>query len=268
VNFEVTLLPMTESKSSLPWWPFLAADALFLALAALLLRQGHRPLLWWEAMLLIGCVAAGAGCGLLPFLRRNQDEQALAQARLLADALNQLQKIEEVAAQIVGATDQWREFRQQTEEVSASTKALAGSIAAEARAFSEFLQKANDSEKAHLRLEAEKLRRAETEWLQVVIHILDHVSALNLAARQSGQPGLMEQIGQFHNGCRDIARRVGLAPVTGREGEPFDPNLHQLKEKAAPVENAVVGETLAPGYTFQGKLVRRALVALKEPAGA
>ena len=245
----------------------MAADAIFLALAALLLGQGHKPLLWWEAWLLIACVAAGAVCGLYPLLQRNQDEQALAQARVLAEALNQIQKIDEVAAQIVGATNQWREFRQQTDEISASSKSLAGAIAAEARNFSEFLQKANDSEKSHLRLEAEKLRRAEVEWLQVVIHILDHVSGLYQAARQSGQPALIEQLGQFHNGCRDIARRVGLAPLTGREGEPFDPNLHQLKEKAAPAENAAVAETLAPGYTFQGKLVRRALVALKEPAG-
>jgi len=201
-------------------------------------------------------------------LRRNQDEQALAQSRVLADALNQLQKIDEVAAQIAGATNQWREFRLQSDEMSALTKSLAGSIAAEANAFREFLQKANDSEKGHLRLEAEKLRRAETEWLQVVILILDHVSALYLAARQSGQPGLIEQIGQFHNGCRDVARRVGLAPVMGREGEAFDPNLHQLKENGTPVENAAIGQTLAPGYTFQGKLVRRPLVALKEPARA
>jgi molecular chaperone GrpE (heat shock protein) len=257
---------MTDSKSSLPWWPFLAADALFLALAALLLQQGHKPLLLWEAVLLIACVAAGAACCLIPLLRRNQDEQALAQARVLADALNQFQKIDEVAAQIVGATSQWREFRQQTDEISASTKSLAGSISAEAKAFREFLQKAGDSEKSHLRLELEKLRRTETEWLQVVIHILDHVSALYQAARQSGQPGLIEQIGQFHNGCRDVARRVGLAPISGREGEPFDPNLHLLKDNSVPAEKAAVGETLALGYTFQGKLVRRALVALKEPA--
>jgi|ERR1700722_12474958 molecular chaperone GrpE (heat shock protein) len=259
---------MTESKSSLPWWPFLTADALFLAFAVLLLQQGHKPLLLWEAVLLIGCVAAGAACCLIPLLRRNQDEQALAQARLLADALNQIQKIDEVASQIVGATSQWREFKLQTDEISASAKSLVGSISAEAKAFSEFLQKANDAEKSHLRLEIEKLRRGETEWLQVVILILDHGSALYQAARQTGQPGLIEQIGQFHIGCRDIARRVGLAPVAGRDGEPFDPNLHQLKDKVAPKENATVGETLAPGYSFQGKLVRRALVALKEPAGA
>jgi molecular chaperone GrpE (heat shock protein) len=259
---------MTDSKSSLPWWPFLAADAFFVGLAVLLLRQGHKPLLWWEALLLIVCVAAAAWCGLFPLLRRNEDEQSLAQARLLTDALNQIQRIDQVAAQIVGATNQWREFQEQTGEISASTKSLAGSMAAEAKAFTEFLQKANETEKAHLRLEVEKLRRAETEWLHVVILILDHVTALSVAARRSGQPALIEQIGQFHNSCRDAARRIGLAPMTGREGEPFDPKLHQLRDKAVADEKAIVGETLAPGYTFQGQLVRRALVALKEPASA
>jgi molecular chaperone GrpE (heat shock protein) len=258
---------MTDSKSSLPLWPFLAADAFFVGLAVLLLRQGHKPLLWWEALLLIICVAAAAWCGLLPFLRRNQDEQSLAQARLLTDALNQIKNIDQVASQIVGATNQWREFQEQTVEISASTKSLAASITAEAKAFSEFLQRATDGEKARLRLEVEKLCRAETEWLHVVIHILDHVSALSLAARRSGQPGLIEQIGQFHHSCRETARRIGLAPMAGREGEPFDPKLHQLRDQTAPEKNAVVGETLAPGYTFQGQLVRRALVALKEPAG-
>jgi len=258
---------MTDSKSSLPLWPFFAADALFVGLAVLLLQQGHTPLLWWEALLLIICVAAAAVCCLLPFLRRNQDEQSLAQARLLTDALHQIQNIDRVAAQIVGATNLWREFQEHTGEITASTKSLAGSIAAESKAFSEFLQRANDGEKAHLRLEVDKLRRAETEWLYVVIHILDHVSALSLAARRSGQPGLIEQIGQFHQSCRDAARRIGLAPMAGREGDAFDPKLHQLRDKSAPEENAVVGETLAPGYTFQGQLVRRVVVALKEPAG-
>jgi len=244
----------------------LAADAFFVGLAFLLLRQGHKPLLWWEAALLIICVAAAGWCCMLPFLRRNQDEQSLAQARLLTDALGQIQRIDQVAAQIAGATNQWREFQEQAGEINTASKTLAGSIAAETKAFTEFLQRANDGEKAHLRLEVEKLRRSETEWLHVVIHILDHVSALSLAARRSGQPGLIEQIGQFHHSCRDAARRIGLAPVAGREGDPFDPKLHQLRDKSAPDENAIVGETLAPGYTFQGQLVRRALVALKEPA--
>jgi len=256
---------MTDAKSQLPLWPFLTADALFLGLAFLLLRQGHKPLLWWEAMLLIACAAAAAVCGLLPFLRRDEDDLALAQARLLADSVNQIQKLDQVAAQVVGATNQWREYQREAAESVAAAGAVSESVAAEAKAMREFLQKVSDSEKAHLRVEAEKLRRAEAEWLQVVVHILDHVFALNRAACRSGQPALAGQIAQFQNSCRDAARRVGLAPMAEREGEPFDPKLHQLRENAAPGENALVGETLAPGYTYQGQLLRRALVALQEP---
>ena len=159
---------MTDAKSHLPLWPFLTADALFVGLALLLLRQGHKPLLWWEAMLLIACAAAAAGCGVLPFLRRDEDEQALAQARLLADSVSQLQKLDQVAAQVLGATNQWREYEQHAADSVAAAKAVSDSVAAESHALREFLQKVNDSEKAHLRVEAEKLRRAEAEWLQVL----------------------------------------------------------------------------------------------------
>ena len=58
----------------------------------------------------------------------------------------------------------------------------------EVRQFTEFMQKMNDSEKAALRLEVEKLRRGEGEWLQVLVRILDHVFALHAAAVRSGEP--------------------------------------------------------------------------------
>ena len=70
-------------------------------------------------------------------------------------------------------------------------------MAAEVREFSEFMQKMNDSEKAALRLEIEKLRRGEGEWLQVLVRILDHVFLLHAAAMRSGQPKLVGQISQF-----------------------------------------------------------------------
>ena len=46
----------------------------------------------------------------------------------------------------------------------------------------EFLAKANDSEKGFLRLEVDKLKRAEGEWLQTLVRILDHVNALHQGA--------------------------------------------------------------------------------------
>jgi len=141
-------------------------------------------------------------------------------------------------------------------------------MSVEVKAVGEFLQKMNDGEKAHLRLETEKLRRAEQEWLQVLVYLLDHVFALFQAARRSGQPALLEQISLFQNSCRDAARRVGLVPTLAPAGEPFDPKAHQLKDDVVPAANAVIAETLATGYTFQGQPLRRALVAVREPEAA
>ena len=115
-----------------------------------------------------------------------------------------------------------------------------------------------------MRLDVEKLRRAENEWLQILVRILDHVFALYQAALRSGQGNLTEQIGQFQNTCRDIARRVGLVPFVAIPGELYDSKVHQLADASlvAGVE-ARVAETLATGYSFQGQLVRPVLVALQ-----
>ena len=187
----------------------------------------------------------------------------LAEATSLTTALEQMGKLEDIASQITGATGRWQNVQEACEKVTNSAKGIAERMAAEARAFTEFMQKANDSEKANLRLEIDKLRRAETEWLQVLVRMLDHVYALNLAAARAGQPKLMEQLGHFQIACRDAARRVGLTPFAASPSEPFDSQRHQLlEENAKPAADATVAETLATGYTFQGRLLRPALVRL------
>jgi molecular chaperone GrpE (heat shock protein) len=256
---------MTNAESSLPLWPFIVADAFLLGAADLILSRGHQPLLWWEALSLVACASAAAGCMMTPFLRRNRDEQALAQTQLLTDATSQLQNLERLAADLTGATSQWRQFHEQTALVAANAKEAAGSMAGEMKAFTEFLQKSNDAEKAHLRLEVEKLRRSEQEWLQVLVFMLDHIFALFQAARRSGQPGLIEQITHFQNSCRDAARRVGLVPTIAPPGESFDPKAHQVEGNASPPEHAFIAETLMTGYTYQGQPLRRALVAVRGP---
>jgi molecular chaperone GrpE (heat shock protein) len=255
---------MSNAKPPLPLWPFIVVDALFLGLAALLLKVGHHPLSWQEAGLLVLCGVLGSWSFVTPFLRRNADEQALSQAKLLAEATSQIQKLDQLAGQISGATNQWLELQSHTTQAAASAKEVAERMEAEAKAFTEFMQRASETEKAHLRLEVEKLRRAEGERLQIIIHILDHVFALFQAARRSGQPALVEQIGQFQNACREATRRIGLAQTAGQEGEAYDPQLHQLPENTSAVENALVADTLAAGYTYQGQLLRRPVVALKE----
>jgi len=137
------------------------------------------------------------------------------------------------------------------------------------REFSEFMKKMNDSEKTTLRLEVDKLRRSEGEWLQMLVRIMDHVFALHTAAVRSSQPKVAEQISQFQNACRGTVRRIGLVAFVAEPEEAFDPARFQLADaKQKPQDGAVVGETLGAGYTFQGQLLRPALVSLRAPKPA
>jgi molecular chaperone GrpE (heat shock protein) len=255
---------MNDSNPRLPLWPFALADLFFLATAALLLRYGHRPLTGGEAGLMVLCGALGGGSLMAPFLKRNADAQHLSQAKLLSDSVHQIQKIEHLTQHIGALSLHWKEWQAQSAAAAASSKDIADRLSTEARDFAQWMQKANDTEKSHLRLEVEKLRRGEGERLQVITHILDHIFALFRAAENSQHPELAEQIGQFQNACREAARRIGLLPMAVEAGTTFDPKIHQLHDNEPAPENAVLAGMLAPGYTYQGQLLRRPLVTLKK----
>jgi molecular chaperone GrpE (heat shock protein) len=146
----------------------------------------------------------------------------------------------------------------------AASREIVDRISTEVEDFAEFQKKMNDAEKATLRLEVEKLRRIEGDWLQVVVRILDHIFTLHTAATRSGQPELAAQIGHFQNACRDAARRVGLIPYVAEVDEAFDAERHRAHGMETPPPNAVTAETLAPGLTLQGRLIRPALVRLRD----
>lgn len=250
-----------------PKWPFLFADLVFLGAAAAILRFTPAPINLWQMGALLLCVIAGAWVCLLPFFWDYKAAVKLAEADRVADAVAQIQHVEELAAQISAATARWQLVQDASDKTAAAAREISERITGEARNFKEFLEKANDAERAHLRLELEKARRGEKEWLAVVIHLLDHTYALHQAAVRSGQANVIQQLGQFQNACRDIVRRVGLTSFAAKPGETLDPQMHQLSDGSAP-QNTPVGETLAPGYTFQGQLLRRALVGLREAKAA
>jgi hypothetical protein len=130
------------------------------------------------------------------------------------------------------------------------------------------MKKMNDTEKATLKLELEKMRRGEVEWLQVLVHVLDHIFALHIAAARTGDVKFAEPIGTFQNACHGIARRVGLTPFVAGPDEPFNAERYQVVDsKEAPPAGAVISETVGSGYTFQGRLLRPALVRLRGAAG-
>ena len=245
-------------------WPFFIGNALLLALAWFIFHQGKRPLGGWEVLACVVCVGAGAVLSIWPFVLEYRSAEKLLETLALTSVVSQVQNLEQVAAQIGGATAQWQSVQESADKTARQAKEIAENMATEAKAFNEFLQQANDSEKATLRLEIDKFRRIEADWLQVLVRILDHVYALNRAAAQSRQATVIEQLGRFQSACHDTARRVGLTPFFAVRDEKFDAQRHQLVDgQQKPIEGACVDETLASGYTFQGRLIRPALVKLR-----
>src|ERR1051326_6593445 len=227
--------------------PFFVGDLMLLGAAYFIYFQS-KPMGAWQIFFIVLCVAGAAALGITPFLLEYWLALKLAEANALAEVGPQIQNGQGVAQQIASAPNHCQR--------------------AEVKGFKDFMQRSNDSEKANLRLEVEKLRRMEADWLQVLVRMLDHVYALHQGAVRTGQPRLIEQLGSFQTACRDAARRVGLIPYAANAAEPFDAQRHQLVEvdaKAPP--GATVAETIAAGYTFQGRLIRPALVRLSNGNG-
>jgi molecular chaperone GrpE (heat shock protein) len=249
-------------------WPFLAANAVLIIAAAAVITQAAHPISQVEIGLAIAAVALGALLGCLPFILEYRATSKLIEVNAVGTVAEQLQDLKKYSAQIAAATDQWALVQDATkgsaEKTAAAAHEIAGRMATEIREFNEFQAKLNDSEKGALRLEVEKLRRIEGEWMQVVVRILDHIFALHNAAAHSGQPELAEQIAHFQNACRDAARRVGLTPFVAEPDEKFDAQKHRAHGVENPPAEAIAAETLAPGLTFQGRLIRPALVRLHE----
>ena len=256
------------SDWNIPKWPFLSANVALLAAAGAVIWRAAHPISQNEIYISVGCVAFGALLGCLPYILEYRAVKKLVEINALTTVAEQLQDLKKYSAQITLATDQWTQVQDTTkgnsEKTVVAAKEIAERMANEIREFNEFQVKLNDTEKGALRLEVEKLRRSEGEWLQVVVRILDHIFALHNAATRSGQPELAENIGQFQNACRDAARRVGVTPFSAAPEEKFDAQKHRAHGVENPPAEAVVAETLAPGLTFQGRLIRPALVRLQE----
>jgi len=251
-------------------WPFLLANALLLIVPGAVVVRAEHPISPVAMLAAVGCVALGALLGCLPFFLDYLAASQGIEIHAVGAVAEQLQDLKNYSAQIATATERWAlvqdHTKGHTDKTVAAAKDIADRIAAEIRDFNEFQLKLNDTEKGALRLEVEKLRRAEGEWLQVVARILDHIFALHNAAVRSGNADLAEQIGGFQTACRDAARRVGLVLFNAAPDEPFDAQKHRAHGVETPAAEARVAETLSPGVTFQGRLIRPALVQLQEAA--
>lgn len=245
-------------------WPFFLADLLLLGLAGIIIQQSGHPMQMWQALVCLAAVSLGGILAVTPYLREFRASVEITEANAVSTAVAELKNLEQVKRQIAQATSQWGVVQDQCSKTVQTATSLVDRMRAEAEQFCAFFEKMNQSEKAHLRLEVDKLKRSEGEWLQVTVRILDHIYALHQAAARSGQPALMSQLNQFQSACREAARRVGLIPFTAPRDAAFDPKVHQSMDAQGETDaHSQVAETLASGYTYQSQLIRKALVSLR-----
>ena len=253
---------LDREATTLPKWPFLLSDALLLGVAAWLGLQG--PPTDSVRLAIVLCVIVGAVVAIVPFVLQYRTTMRMAEVRSLMSISEHMNQIRSFSNQISFAAAQWQVVRDQADQTVTTAKHLAESVATEAKAINDFLKEADTAEKKQLRLEVDKFRRAEAEWLQIVVRLLDHVFALHQAAVRSGQQRIIDQLNLFQHACRDTVRRVGLVPFAPAADEPFDEKIHQPNEEnGTPASGARIERTLAAGFTYQGQLLRPALVSLK-----
>ena len=267
-RISMKLDPMNDVVNwKVPKWPFFLADALLFGFAYYFTLSAPRAIHYWEIAAV--CVAAGAVLSLLPFYLDYRAMGKALEVNALGAVTEKLQDLERVSRQISAATDRWALIQESMQadagKTTSSAKAIADQMVVEARQFGELMQKMSDGEKNALRLEVDKLHRGETEWLQVIVRMLDHVFALQTAALRTGDPKFAEPVTNFQNACRDIAHRIGLVPFVAKPDEPFKAGRHQITGgRENPPDGSIIAETIGTGYTFQGQLLRPAIVRLRE----
>lgn len=257
---------MSEGKTpQLNRMPFWFADAVLLLTAGVLVAVGGRPLRFWEMLAIVACVGLGAWLAVLPALKSYEVAVKAAETDHLAETVAKLKDLDVLADRIGAATGQWQSVQDRATRTAEAAREVVERLAREAEVFATAVSRTADGEKQTLKLEVDKLRRAEGDWLQSVGRVMDHVFALHLAAVRSGQPGVLEQIERFHAACRDALRRVGFVPIVAAPEEGFDSRKHQVAEGARPPEGTKIDETVAAGYLYQGQLLRPIIVKVVAP---
>lgn len=246
-----------------PKWPFLMCDLLFLGLAGWLGWQVEPPAEPWQVGCIFAAVAFGALFAAAPFYWEYRAEARAVEIAQLTSVAKEVGKMEEVARQIAECTGNWTDAQEASEQSVAAAKGIAEQIGADAKEFAGTMEALKDSRSKSLELEVDKLQRGEKEWCGLLVGQLDLVYRLRESAVMSGKEQFIETMTVFQAQCRDLARRVGLVAFEVEEGEAFDPEKHQLADVDAKADgDAKVAATKLPGFTLQGQLVRKAVVAL------
>ena len=248
---------------SVPKWPFLSADIIFIGLGYWIssLIQGEPQL--WQIMSILSCAILGGSFAVAPFYFEYKAESKAVEIAQLTSVTKEICKMEVVASQISEASENWTAVQDSSKQTALLAEEIASGIAETVKSHDEFMANASKDELNSLKLEVEKLRRSESDWANTLVGLLDLVYRLERSAVASGKEQFIQTMGLFQGQCREAVRRVGLVAFEAEPDAVFTPEEHALPEGESVSADAVISETRLPGIRLQGKLVRKPLVAIR-----
>ncbi len=247
---------------SVPKWPFLLADIIFITLGFWISTLIQSEPQSWQIISILVCAVLGAAFAVAPFYFEYNAESKAVEIAQLTTVTKEINKMEAVASQIAAASESWEAVQVSSKQTAKLAGEITARIAETVKTHEEFMANANNEKFNTLNLEVEKLRRSETDWANTLVGLLDLVYRLERSAVASGKDPFIQTMGQFQGQCRTVARRVGLVAFEAELGTAFNPEEHALSDEESAAADAAVSETRLPGFRLQGKLVRKPLVAV------
>lgn len=257
---------MENKGASLTKWPFVVANVMLVGLDLWMLKQLLPPHDNWDRVLAGLCLLVGAWAAWLhcrAWLVEYETRTRLQENEELKGAVEQISQLAEVGKLVTEATSRWQAAHEASAASVQAAREVSERMGREVVEFQQFLQQSQQTQIDHLNLEIDKLRRSERDWLQSIALILDHTHALHQAALRSNQPQVGAQLSTFQAACHDALRRVGVGVYLPDIGLSFDErSLALLDGSPQPEAGFVIQGVAAPGISFQGQLLRKALVVL------
>ena len=260
-EFQKTTPSTASTTSSVNKMPFYVADAVLILASICILAFAQHPLsgsACWALAVILGC---GAWIAILPWFQENKNNAALSQLDGLRSVSECIQQMNTFSAGMNSAIASLANVQKMTEASARAASEAENKIVAHSQDFAERLAQAVNYEKSSFQIEIDKLHRIENDWLSTGIGIMDHVLALTNAGIQSGKPEIIEQMRRFRGACLEFAARAGLQPFLPAPTDTYDPEKHVLPPNTpTPDPSTKISRVLAPGFNYQGQLIRKAMV--------
>src|SRR5581483_10644441 len=113
--------------------------------------KAPHPISGLTVIFCISLCAVGAIVGCLPYVLDYRAFLKIVEVNALGSAVEQIQNLETIAAQISESTNRWAAVQEsvggQAEKTAAGAKEIAEHMSKEVREFAAFMEKMNDSEK-------------------------------------------------------------------------------------------------------------------------